>query len=103
MKRLFVCLFVVFSLMLTPVVHAAGFSCPDTGCTMAEQTSKEKKQDDGKLAGVGHHCCCNHIVDRAPLKVADSLTEISSAFIPGKQDDLASITVGPLLEPPSLA
>jgi len=102
MKRVLVCLFVVFSLMLAPVAHAAGFNCPDTGCTLAEQTSKDKKQDDGSLKA-GHHCCCNHMVDRAPLKVADTLTETSSAFIPTEQTNLASVTVGPLLEPPSLA
>lgn len=102
MKRVFVCLFVVLSLMLAPVVHASGLNCADTGCTVSDQSSKQK-QDDGKFAGAGHHCCHNHIADRAPLKADHSLTEISSAFAPGEQDNLASITVGPLLEPPSRA
>lgn len=103
MNRFFVLLCVVFSLLLAPMAHAEGFSCPDTGCTNADQSSKEKKQDDGKVAQDGHHCCGNHIVDRTPLKVSDALAETSSAITPIGQTNLASITVGPLLEPPSRA
>jgi hypothetical protein len=103
MKRLFVCLFMVFSLMLTPVAHAAGVNCPDTGCTLADQSSKQKKQDDGKLAKAAHSCCCQHQTAPASDSGIVSLSVKYAAPFITPDDALASITLGPLLEPPSHA
>ena len=104
MKRLLVCLFIVFSLMLGPVAHAAGADCLEPGHKVADQFSKEKKQDNGKLASnANHHCCCNPTVDRVGLEFSNSSKIKSSKAIPAAQTTLASFIVGPLLEPPSLA
>lgn len=101
MKRIAVCLLMVVSLMLAPVAHAAGFICPDTVCSVADQSSK--KSDEGKVAGVGHHCCCHHFADRVPHKVSGTLSDTSTAFAATEQTHVVSITIGPLLEPPSRA
>lgn len=101
MKRLFVCLFLVFSLLLTPLAHAAGVNCPDSGCTMANQ-SKEKK-DDSKLAKIAHSCCCQHQVTPVPnVGFLSLFVKYTAPFIT-PDDALASVTLGPLLEPPSIA
>lgn len=106
MNRIFVLLCVVFSLLLAPMAHAAGLSCPDTGCSIADQSSKKQdpaQQDDGKPAGTGHHCCSPRIADRTQLEVTVVAQTTLSAFTIIAQTNLASITVGPLLEPPSRA
>ena len=98
MKHIVVCLFISLSLMLAPLAQAAGLSCTDADCTH-EQLAK--KQDS--KAEAGQHCCCHHQV--APA-VTGSVTIRSLEYIASyisHDDALASITVGPLLEPPSLA
>ncbi len=102
MNRFFVLLCVVFSLLLAPMAHAVEPDFSGAGHNFTDQ-SPSKKQDNGKLAGVWHHCSCHQIAGYAPVKAAGTLAETSSAFITIEQTNLASITVGPLLEPPSRA
>ncbi|MDO9461022.1 MAG: hypothetical protein Q7N95_13055 [Alphaproteobacteria bacterium] len=101
MNRFFALLCVVFSLVLAPMAHAAGLDSSDSGWSTADQTSK--KQDDGKLSGAEHHCCGQRIADHASLKVTDVPQETTSVYTLIEQNNLASITVGPLLQPPSRA
>ena len=100
MKRVLISLFMIFSLLAAPVVCATGLDCLESGCEQADQLTK-KKSDDAKMVDAGHHCCCNHIVDRSGFKATYSTQVTSSAFLVTEQASLASITVGPLLEPPS--
>lgn len=102
LKRIFVCLFVVFSLICGPLAHAAGI-CADTGSTIADEASKEKKQDDNKFANAGHHCCTNPVIERVGLSLTAPIQVKASVVIVTAQNHLASINVGPLLEPPSHA
>lgn len=99
MSRFFVLLCVVFSLMFAPVPHAAEPVSPDSGHALADH-SPSKKQDGGSLAAAAHHCIAGYV----KLELADSaLLETSMAFTIIAQTNPASITVGPLLEPPSRA
>ncbi|MFY9286932.1 MAG: hypothetical protein WAO98_00360 [Alphaproteobacteria bacterium] len=70
---------------------------------MSEQISKDKKQDDGNTTKVGHDCSCNHMVARLPTKVEGLASEAPQVFCIADNAYLASITVGPLFEPPSRA
>ena len=99
MKRIVVCLFMVVSLMLAPMAHAAGLNCPDTDCTLTDQSSDEK-QDDGKLAKIAHSCCCQHQV--APGSSSTFIPFSVNSASPVKTSDgvLVSVTLDPLLEPP---
>jgi len=101
MNRFFVFLCVVFSLLLAPMAHAAGLDSSDSGCSIAGQSSKN--QNDGMPAGAEHHCCSHRIADRAPVETTEIVQETLSVFTITEQTNLASITVGPLLEPPSRA
>jgi len=87
--------------LLVPMAHAASLDCSGPGCGIADQSSK--KQDDGKPANAGHHCCGHRIADRTQHKVAEIEQETLLIFTIIAQTSLASITVGPLLEPPSRA
>ena len=99
MNRFFVLLCVVFSLVLAPMAHAVEPDFPGAGHNFSDQSSS-KKQDNGDLAASEHHC----IADRMQIEAAEDMRqETSSAFIIIAQTNLAPITVGPLLEPPSRA
>ena len=99
MNRFFVLLCVVFSLVLAPMAHAVEPDFSGAGHNFTDQSSS-KKQDNGSLASAEHHC----IADRAQIEAVDSTRqETSTAFIISAQTNLAPITVGPLLEPPSRA
>lgn len=101
MKRLVICLLVAFSLLVGPLAHAAGI-CAEANIKITDQASKEKKQNDSKLAQA-HHCCTNPAVERADLKITAPIQVKASVVIVTSPDHLASINVGPLLEPPSHA
>lgn len=101
MKRVFVCLFVVFSLMLAPIAHAAGVNCKGAECTFS-QPSKEK-QDDSKLAKVAHSCCCQHQVAPALSSASVPFSVKSALPVITPDSALVSVTLDPLLEPPSHA
>ena len=61
MKKVILSLFIALSLLVAPIAHAAGMNCEGDNCQMTEQSKKQskgEKQDDGKMANAGHHCCC---------------------------------------------
>jgi hypothetical protein len=105
MKRIFVYLLVVFSLLVAPIAHASGLACQGDSCQFSEQTKKDskgEKQDDEKLAKVGHHCCCAHTAsDKPNYKSHDFVASVTKTFVTGEDENLASVVVGPPLEPPS--
>lgn len=99
MSRIFMLLCVVFSLVLAPMAHAVEPDFSGAEHNFTDQSSS-KKQDNGGLAASEHHC----VADRTQIAAAqDTRQETSSAFIVIGQTNPASITVGPLLEPPSRA
>ncbi|MDO9462106.1 MAG: hypothetical protein Q7N95_18555 [Alphaproteobacteria bacterium] len=99
MNRFLVFLCVIFSLALGPLAHAMENGSSGAGHNFTDHSSS-KKQDNGGLASAEHHC----ISDRTQIETAeDARQETSSAFVIIGQTDPASITVGPLLEPPSRA
>lgn len=103
MKKLFVSIFVMLSLLVGPLAHAAGMDCPDTGCAISGESIKEKKHGGSKLVETGHHCCCAPMLDRVGEKPAASNTFVFTAFALPEMPHLASITIDPLLQPPSQA
>ena len=99
MRRFFVLLCVVFSLLLAPMAHAMEPDSSGAGHDFTDQSSS-KKQDNGSFAAAEHHC----IADRMLVEAADDTRqETSSAFIIILQINMASVTARPLLEPPSRA
>lgn len=106
MKKLFFSLFIAFSLLIAPIAHAAGMNCEGDNCQMSEQSkkqSKSEKQDDGKMANAGHHCCCPHVSSISNLAVAEPMTVSSRTVFVLEQDATTSVVVGPPLKPPSHA
>jgi hypothetical protein len=106
MKKVILSLFIAFSLLVAPIAHAAGMNCEDDNCQMTEQSkkpSKGEKQDDGKMAKIGHHCCCPHISALPNLTVATPMTVSSRMVFVLEQDATTSVVLGPPLKPPSHA
>lgn len=101
MKRVLAGLFVAFSLMFAPLVHASGAGCAPDGAVYADPASHQKNQNDGPFQGAGESHCHHLIADRALVKTAQAPAEALKAFTPSNQHDPVSVTVGPLLEPPS--
>jgi len=104
MKKVILSLFVAFSLLIAPLAHAAGINCEGDNCQMSEQTKKQaksEKQDDGKMANAGHHCCCPHVSSIPNLAVAEPVSVSSQAVFALEQDATTSVVVGPPLKPPS--
>jgi len=99
MNRFFALLCVVFSLVLAPMAHAVGSASSGSGHNFTDHSSSKKQDKDG-LAASEHHC----IADRTQIAAAqDARQETSSVFVVIEQTNPASITVGPLLDPPSRA
>ena len=106
MKKLILSLFIAFSLFVAPIAHAYDMNCEGDNCQIsekAEKQSKNEKQDDGKMANAGHHCCCPHFSAMPTLTVAEPMTISSSTVFVLEQDATTSIVVGPPLKPPSHA
>lgn len=106
MSKVLIYFFVVFSLLVAPIAHAAGMNCEGDNCQMTEQSkeqSKSEKQDDGKMVNAGHHCCCPHVSGASNLTVAEPMTVSSRTVFVLEQDATASVVVGPPLKPPSHA
>jgi hypothetical protein len=107
MKKIILSLFVAFSLLVAPIAHAAGMNCEGDNCQMSEQTKKqdksEKQQDNDKMAGAGHHCCCAHV--SINLNTALSAPETASSQEPFSRLNvfMSSVVQGPPLKPPSHA
>ena len=105
MKKVILSLFVAFSLLFAPIAHASGMNCEGDNCQMTEQSekqSKSEKQDDGKMANAGHHCC-SHVSMIPNLAVTESPKVSSNPIFVLEQDVTTSVVVGPPLKPPSHA
>lgn len=107
MKNLFIGLFIILSLVVTPVAHAAGMDCADHDGSISAKTLEKvesSKPDAAKLAKAMHHCCCNPVFSQILLNAPLSLAiATSSTLITSKDSALTSVIVGPPLEPPSHA
>lgn len=101
MRRAIIGLFVIFSLMLAPVAHAAEANCMKADCVSVDHQSGKQKQDDGKTGKVAHDCCAHHVADRTVYRSVAYAPSASQRVVFVQQDDLPSIVVGPLLEPPA--
>lgn len=99
MKRIVLSLFVILSVVFVPLAHVTGMDCDEDA---SHHSSESEKQDSGKVTSA-HHCCVSPMVDRADAKHAVALFTISTAYVVPGQADFTSVTVGPLLEPPSHA
>jgi len=105
MRKIFVSLFVGLSLLLAPIANAAGVTCEGDDCPMSEQTTKQTKsetqQDNDKLAGSEHHCCCPHVLVVSDLATAKPSPAFHAASFVFQQIAMTSVVVGPPLKPPS--
>ena len=101
MKR-FLSLFVVFTLIFAPIVHASGL-CQDIDYTHTKQFSKASKQGNEKPFNMECHCFSHYIAylnsPEAPSYPMLTYQELTFSA----QTNLTSITIAPLLEPPSHA
>jgi len=108
MPKLLLSLAIVFSLLFTPLAHAAGLDCLDLAKSGIEKVeakneSKSEKQSD-KTQKAADNCCCSHTTcDRITAKGPDYLPSVSLAVIPATDDNISSLAYGPPLEPPSHA
>lgn len=104
MKKLVLSLFVAFSLLASPMAHAADVNCEVENSQSAEKVSDHsasKKQTDNKIAKSGHHCC-THVSALPDLIVSKSTTaDASRTVFATEQDVVTSVVVGPPLKPPS--
>jgi len=106
MKKIILSLFVALSLLVAPIAHAYDMNCEGDNCQMTEKSeklSKSEKQDDGKMANDGHHCCCHHVSVMPNFTLAASMTVSSRTVFVLEQDATTSVVVGPPLKPPSHA
>lgn len=104
MHKILACLFIILSLLVAPIAHASGVNCEGDDCQMIEQSKdyhQNEKQDDGKLANAGHHCCCPHISSIHNLTVSEPVFVSSRTVFVLQQDTTTSVVVGPPLKPPS--
>lgn len=102
MNKLLIILFVIFSLVFVPLAHAAGAGCMSNTGESACSVFQNKKQDVGK-AFDANHCCCSPMAERTNTKHSVVLFMTFAAFILSGQINLTSLTIEPLLEPPSHA
>lgn len=106
MNRVLLSLFIVFSLLIAPIAHAADMDCKGDNCQVSEQAKKSSdtdKQDSDKMAKADHHCCCPHVSAIPNLAVTKSMTIASRTAFNFEQDATTSVVVGPPLKPPSHA
>lgn len=107
MRKALLFLAVVLPMLLNPAAHAAVFGCEDlcNGQTnLAAKDTPNDAQEEGKTGIVAHHCVCSHAAP-STLDPASSLLSALPAprGILAVEEELASIVVGPPLEPPSIA
>ena len=101
MKRILMILTVLLSLVVMPAM--AQDCCEIIHSGHAEQKQEPDSQND-KHANVAHCCVCHHVADRhAPAPSVPAATAAASPVLMHTQHFGASITTGPLLEPPSHA
>lgn len=105
MKIIF-CLLILFSMLLTPLAHAAGFACGGDSCHASRQSKNDagpETQQGDKLAGVTHNCCCSPVLHQDGFAAPDLGGPVAGGSIPGPEVNTRSVVIGPALEPPSLA
>jgi hypothetical protein len=100
MRKIFLSLFAAFFLLIAPIAQEAGMSCEGDSCPVSEQ---EEKQDNEKMAGVGHHCCCSHVSAIPDMTVAEPAGTSKPISFVFDQDSILSIVVRSPLKPPSHA
>ncbi len=101
MKRLLVSFFIVFSLMVVPVAHAAGVI--DDGCQPVHAVKKDAKDGSHskQMADTGHHCGCSAVSLRLDAKADEPSSQDKLQSIYSSDVHIASVVIGPLLKPPS--
>lgn len=107
MKKALLSFFVAFTLLLAPVAHAFEGACEGDNCQMSEQVKKEQKsdsqQDNDKMAGAGHHCCCPHVSANINTGLSAPVAAAAQAAFPHQDIFMSSVVQGPPLKPPSHA
>lgn len=108
MQKLLLSLVIVFSLLVTPLAHAAGLDCLDFGKSISKveaksDITKSEKQSDKTQKSANHCCCAHNTCDRNIAKAAEFIPSVSSVAIPATDDRISSLAYGPPLEPPSHA
>ncbi len=97
-------LFIAFSLLAAPLVHASSSVCIGDACQMSEvsQKSSDDAQDNNKLTHAAHHCCAQAI-ERQDSQFVEPML-IGANFPFSIEDETASsLVLGPPLKPPSHA
>lgn len=107
MKQTIFSFIVALSLLVAPAAHATEVGFQGIQCQVpdkATEHSDSEKQDDGKMAKAGHHCCCQQISAQLPmaLTVPQGMTNQTAVFL-FKDEVVRSVVVGPPLKPPSRA
>ena len=94
---LYIC--VLLALVIAPVAHASQAAC-ESADYAADESSKEKQQDDEQLAQAMHICCGHAQVALPSPATPVSLVSQPSAPIVAREMALVSVTLAPLVEPP---
>ena len=107
MQKLFICLFVVVSLLVAPLACASEWNCGEqSNCQINEhvaQKSKTEKQNKNKMMKSEQHCCCLHFSAIPLLNAVDPSMVYDRMFFILTQDAVTSVVVGLPLKPPSIA
>jgi cytochrome c553 len=101
MPKLLILFALIFSLVITPAM--AQECCPPFKSAQAEQ-GKKQDSEKGNFTKAAHCCGCHQLANRhdpAPVLLAPMLIALPVPM--HTQHFGASITTGPLLEPPSHA
>lgn len=96
-------LFVMLSMLIVPVAHAAGIGCEEY-TAQADKLTKDvsvKNQHDKKdTSQAGHHCCATHASFNHGALIYSYTPSIAVAAVAIVHEGLTSRTVWPLTEPP---
>ncbi len=107
MKKILLSLFVAFTLLLAPVAHAFEGACEGNNGQMFDQVKKDQtqdnQQDNDKMAGAGHHCCCVHVSINLNTALSAPETAYSQEPFSRLNVFMSSVVQGPPLKPPSHA
>ena len=108
MKHFAISLFMALTLLIAPVVHAAGLCTNDNEIKIEVSSvhkafSQDSKQGD-KKAQQSLHCLCAHSVcDRITEKAPEPVFKATQVIITSEANKMTSLSYGPPLEPPSRA
>lgn len=93
MRKILLCLFMVFTLLAAPVAHAALDDCAGHA-----QHTQDKQDKHGM-----HHHCCAPALPQSPAAAGVPASIPASRVALLDDSKLESFPPGPLLEPPSHA